>query len=156
LRERLAEQRAAEAESRLEAERAAREERDTAPPPEPADPPAPTEDDGGGGVHPAGIGVLIGGGVLLANFAVFAGLAAAEDGSLSDGCSPSCSDDDVSTLRAFNLVADVSWIAGALVVATGVVLLLALPPETDGDATAAVAPWVSPDGAGLVLAGRLR
>jgi len=156
MRERLAEARAAEAEAQLEAARAAdREPEDDVAPPPPEDRAPPPEPDPGG-VHPAGVGVLIGGGVLLANFAVFAGLAAAEDGSLADGCSPSCSDDEVSTLQTFSLVADVSWIAGAVVVATGIVLLLALPAESDADTSAAVAPWVGPDGAGLVLAGRIR
>ncbi len=150
LRERLAEARADRAEAELRAQRDAPAEA----PVEPPDP-SPTPPPSDGGVHPAGVGLLIGGGVLLVSFAVFAGLAAAEDGRLTDTCSPGCPDDEVATLGAFNLVADISWITGAVVAATGLVLVFALPPEGD-EATAALAPWVAPGGGGLVAAGRFR
>lgn len=152
LRERLAQARADAAEAELQAERdRAREPQESETPHAPAEP-APA-DDGGGGIHPAGVGLLIGGGVLLVTFAIVAGLAAAEDGHLADTCSPGCSDDQVATLSTLNLVADVSWIAGAVVAATGLVLLFALPPEGDG-ASASIAPWAAPGAGGLVAVGR--
>lgn len=122
---------------------------DTAPAPEPAPAPAPAPS----GVHPAGIGVLIGAGVLLASFAVFASLSEVEDQRLETTCASGCADDELSTLGAYNVVADVSWIGAAALGVVGVVLLIALPPES-GDDVAAL-PWISPDGAGVALAGRL-
>lgn len=146
LRARLAEERAARAEAELAAAREGRAPPSDDRPAEPA--PAPS-----GGVHPAGVAVLVGGGVLLASFVVFASLAAAENGSLSSSCSPACSDSQVSTLQAFNLVADISWISGAVVAATGLVLLFVLPAEGGGSETA-LAPWIAADGGGVVAAGR--
>lgn len=108
-----------------------------------------------GGVHPAGVTMLIAAGVLAASFGVLAGLSEAEDGKLAAGCgmSGTCTSDELSTLNALNVAADVSWIAAAAVGVTGLVLLFALPPESTSSAQAAVAPWASPDGAGLVVAG---
>ncbi len=157
LRARLAEERASAAEAELAAEREARrqaEERQAS-----GDAAAETEDDAtvdtgeGGGVHPAGIGVMIGGGVLLASFGVFAALAAAENDNLASSCAPGCTGDEVSTLSTFDLVADISWIAGAVAATTGLILILVLPGEDEG-ASAAFAPWVAPGGAGGALAGR--
>ena len=108
-----------------------------------------------GGVHPAGVGMLIAAGVLAASFGVLAGLSEAEDGKLATGCgmSGTCTSDELSTLNALNVAADVSWIAAAAVGVTGLVLLFALPAESSSSAQAAAAPWASPDGAGLVVAG---
>jgi hypothetical protein len=101
--------------------------------------------------------VLIGGGVLLASFGVFAGLAAAEDGNLASRCGRdaggTCTADDVAMLQTFNLIADISWIAGAVTAATGLILLFVLPADGERP-SAAVAPWVAPGGAGGTLAGR--
>lgn len=108
-----------------------------------------------GGVHPAAIGMLIAAGVLAVSFGVFAGLSEAEDGSLAAGCGMrgTCTSEELSTLNALNIAADVSWIAAAAAGVTGVILLFALPPEQSSSAQAAVAPWASPDGAGLVARG---
>lgn len=152
LRARIAEERAAEAERRL-AEEQARGDRapqggDAAP------------SDGGGGIHPASIGVLIGAGVLLASFGVFAALSEVEDGRLATECgrdnpATTCSDDEVATLQAYNIVADVSWIAGAAAGVAGLIMLFALPAESDdASAEAQVAPWVAPGGAGVTAGGR--
>ena len=155
LRTRLAQEQATEAERRAsEAEQRAAEEADARRRAEEAardrsTPSAPQ----GGGVHPAGIGVLIGGGVLLASFGVFAALTAVEDANLSSTCDTSCSEAQVSTLSTFALVADISWIAGAVAAATGVVLVLALPADAEG-ASAALTPFVTAGGGGGTLAGR--
>lgn len=143
LRERIADERAARAEAELEAERQR----------EDGSPAVPAEESGG--VHPAAIGLLIGGGVLLASFGVFAALAAAENGRLEGECGTTCNDDEVSTLRTFNLVADISWIAGAAVGLTGLVLLFALDGGDEERATAGLqlAPYVGGDGAGGVVRG---
>jgi tetratricopeptide (TPR) repeat protein len=154
LRARLAEERATDAEARLVAEREAQrraEERRVAE--EAAARERAAAGGGGGGVHPAGIGVLVGGGVLLASFGVFAALAAVENDNLASTCAPGCDAAEVSTLSAFNLVADISWIAGAVVAATGLVLIFVLPGEGES-ASAAFAPWVAPGGGGAVAAGR--
>ncbi len=114
-----------------------------------------------GGVHPASIGVLVGAGVLLANFGVFAALSEVEDDRLASECGVdrpdrACTRDEVATLEAYNLVADVSWIAGAAAGVAGLILLLALPAETDGDSDeVTLLPWATPQAAGVSLGGRL-
>jgi len=158
LEARVAEERAAQAEAELERERAARDadqreerltNRDLAPPP----PPEPAS-----GVHPAGIGVLIGAGVLAASFGVFAGLSEAEDASLASECgrdnpTTTCTESRVETLRLYNTVADVSWIAAAAAGITGVILLFALPPEASATDAAWITPWASPVAGGLAAGG---
>lgn len=125
----------------------ARPEEPTPPSPTPAAP---------SGVHPAGVGVLVGGVALLAGFAVVAGLSFAEDQSLAGSCGALrwCTADETATLNALNVTADVLWITGAALSVAGLVLLIALPPE-GGEPSVALAPWASPDGAGLVARGRL-
>lgn len=111
----------------------------------------------GGGVHPAGVGVLIGAGVLAVSFGVFAALSEVEDGNLETRCGapPGCGDDALSTLEAFNIVADVSWIGAAALAVAGVVLLFALPPEDDPtEPRAALVPWASPNAGGVAMVGR--
>lgn len=154
LRARLAEGRASDAERELAAEREAQRQADL----QHATPENDTQTiQPSSGVHPAGIGVLIGGGVLLASFGVFAGLAAAEDGTLASSCGRdaggTCSPDDVAMLQTFSLIADISWIAGAVTAATGLILILVLPADGEGS-SAAFAPWVAPGAAGGTIAGR--
>jgi len=147
IRARIADQRAEDAEARLATERQAAGET--------------TVDEGrgdsggGGGVHPAATGLLIGGAALLVSFGIFAALAAAENGSLEDECGTSCSDEQVSTLGTFNLIADISWIAATVAVATGIVLLVVLDAdgEEDDGSTAHVAPYVTGDGVGVGMWG---
>jgi hypothetical protein len=118
-------------------------------------PPAP------GGPPAAGIALLVTGGVLLAGFAVLAPLSEVEDQSLASRCGRSvgryCTGDEVATLTALNIAADVSWIAGAISAGVGLVLLFALPPE-GGERSAgpavAVVPTVGPGLAGLAAGGR--
>lgn len=158
LRTRAAEQRAAQAESTLDAERAARraqEEEDAA---RRAAEPAPSSS---GGVHPAGIGVLVGAGVLALSFAVFAPLAAVEDANLASSCgrdmpAAQCSESQVGTLRALSAAADASWIGALTLGVVGLVLVLVLPPEpSDADAAPSVAllPQLDTTYAGLAAVG---
>lgn len=113
----------------------------------------------GGGPPVAGVAVLVAGAALLVGFAVLAPLSEVEDQRLASSCgrdaTRSCTSDEVTTLTALNIAADVSWIGGAALAAVGVVLLVALPPDGTGtaDATVAVAPWAGPDGAGLAVGG---
>lgn len=115
-------------------------------PPEPGGPPIP------------GIALLVTGGVLLAAFAVLAPLSEVEDQNLAARCGRSagrtCTGDDVATLTALNVAADVSWIAGAATAAVGIVLLFALPPEPGERSTVALLPTLGPGHAGLSLGGR--
>ncbi len=148
LRARLAEQRAAAAEAEAARQRelveAARRDEPASPPPPPSS-----------GVHPAGVGVLIGGGALAAGWVVFAILSEVEDGSLDGTCGTSCTRAQVGTLAALNTLADVTLVATGAVAVTGLVLLFALPPEGGASAAASarVLPWASPGGGGLVLQG---
>lgn len=103
----------------------------------------------------AGIAVLVAAGVLAVSFGVFVALSEVEDQRLAGSCGRdsgrTCSASDVSGLQAYDIVSDVSWIGAAALAVTGVVLLLALPPERHERALASVAPWASPNGAGLVV-----
>lgn len=130
--------------------------------PEPVDPTPTPPPPAQGGVHPAGIGVLIAAGALFVSFAIFAGLSTAEDQSLASSCGRdsdrSCTQSQVGTLEAYNLVADISWIAGGAAAIAGVILLLVLPPEsespTPASASLRLTPWASPQGAGMGAVGR--
>jgi hypothetical protein len=130
-------------------------------PPEPVTPPIATpEPQPAGGVHPAGVVTMVGAGLLFASFGVFGGLSFAEDQALAGRCGrnagATCEPSEVRDLELFNTVADVSWIAGSVTAAIGLVLLLALPPEREasGEAQLALAPWMGADGAGVVGVGR--
>ncbi len=108
-------------------------------------------------LHPAAIGTLVASGVLFASFGAFAVLSEVEDQSLAGRCRSElggqCEAQQVRTLEALNLVADVSWIAGAAAAAAGLALAFALPADEAG-ASLAVLPWASPDGAGAGVVGR--
>jgi tetratricopeptide (TPR) repeat protein len=93
-------------------------------------------------------------GVLAINFGVFAGLAFAENDRLNGACGHGCLSSQVATLNNYDIVADVSWIGAAVIGATGLVLLFALPADTHEEGPSiAVSPWVSPIGAGLSARG---
>lgn len=109
------------------------------------------------GVHPAGPILLVSAGVLLASFATFAGLAAAEDTALAGSCGRdaggTCSPDQVAGLEGLNLAADIAWISAAALGVTGLIVLFAVPPE-DG-MSLSVLPWATPTAAGLQVGGVL-
>lgn len=106
-----------------------------------------------------GVGSLIAGGVAAVLFATFAGLSEAEDQSIASSCGADalrvCNDDEVDTLRQWNLAADVSWIAAAGFGAVGLSLLLigiATRPSEAGDV--ALRPVLAPTAGGLIAEGR--
>lgn len=105
------------------------------------------------GVHPAATALLITGGAFLVSFGVFAALSSSEDSSLDDSCGTACNDDEVSTLRTYNLIADISWITGLAAAATGVVLLFALKPGDDDESATRLSPWMAPNAGGATLRG---
>lgn len=111
-----------------------------------------------GGPHPAAIGTLVGAGVLTVAFGILATISEVEDEALAQSCGSAsgrtCTDAEVSTLRALNTAADVSWIGAAVTGVVGLVLLFALPAEAGPSTQTAVAPWASPDGGGVVAVGR--
>lgn len=160
LRTRAAEQRAAQAESTLEAERAARraQEEEAA---RRARADAAASGGSSGGVHPAGIGVLIGAGVLAVSFAVLAPLAAVEDANLASSCgrdmpAAQCTESQVGALRALSAAADASWIGALTLGVVGLVLVFVLPAETSEAGAApsvALLPRLDPSHAGLTLLG---
>ncbi|MFO0685944.1 MAG: hypothetical protein U0234_28045 [Sandaracinus sp.] len=96
------------------------------------------------------------GGALLVNFGVFAGLSTAENDRLATTCGRSCTSDQVSALNTYDIVADASWIAGATLGVLGLVLFFVLPADSHEEpAPVALAPWLSPQGGGLTIGGRL-
>ncbi|AKF04895.1 hypothetical protein DB32_002044 [Sandaracinus amylolyticus] len=117
------------------------------PPPEPIEtrPPA------------AAIAMLVTGGVLLLAFGGLAIASELEDQSLASSCGRDagrfCSAERVSTLEALNVAADASWIAAAVAGALGITFLFAFPPERSAPQVA-VAPWMSPEGAGIAAGAR--
>ena len=134
---------------------------EAAPPPEPVSPPiVVTPPEPAGGVHPAGVVTLVTAGLLFASFGVFAGLSFDEDQVLAGRCGrnagAACEPSELRDLELFNTVADVSWIAGSVTAAIGLVLLLALPPERASvdESELALAPWIGTDGAGVMGGGR--
>ena len=96
------------------------------------------------------------GGALLVNFGVFAGLSTAENDRLATTCGRSCTSDQVSALNTYDIVADASWIAGATLGVLGLVLFFVPPADSHEEpAPVALAPWLSPQGGGLTIGGRL-
>lgn len=92
-------------------------------------------------------------GAMLVSFGVFGGLALAESDRLTGACGHGCSSEQVASLNTYDIVADASWIGAAVVGVTGLVLLLALPPETHEEPAVALVPWIGPGVAGLVAGG---
>jgi len=74
------------------------------------------------------------GGAGLVAFGVLGGLALAEDGALASSCGTSCPPSRVSGLETLTIGADVSLVAGLVLAATGVVLVLTT--DDGGDAAA--------------------
>lgn len=130
--------------------------------PGPAAPPPPEPSTA---MRDAGIGLLIAGGVLAASFGVFAALSEVEDQRLASSCGRDagmfCRDDELGALLAYDVVADVSWIAAALSASIGLVLVLAAPsaPSSEGSerslASVRLVPFASPGSAGVTLGARL-
>jgi tetratricopeptide (TPR) repeat protein len=88
-------------------------------------------------------------------YAIFGTMAVVEDGSLKDKClapEPSCSEDEVSNLRTYSLVADIGLAVALVGGVVGTVLLLTAghKEEKKVETTVAVAPWVTPTGLGAV------
>ncbi|AKF03754.1 tetratricopeptide repeat protein [Sandaracinus amylolyticus] len=126
------------------------------PEPDPATPPpAPARREGD--LVPALVAFGVAGAALV-SFAITGGLALAEDDSLSSGCGATdrCTDDEVSTLSALVVAADVSWITAAVAATAGVVLLVTLGLPSGDSERVSLAPFFTPDGSGgVVVMGRL-
>lgn len=120
---------------------------DTPPPPTETDTPDPSA-----GIPTSALASFIGGGVGLVTFAVFGGLAVGENSSLSDSCSPTCANTD--TLDTYTIVADIGLGLAVIGGVLGVVFLLTADDgDSSDEASATLAPWVDPNGAGLVAQG---
>jgi hypothetical protein len=88
-------------------------------------------------------------------YAVFGTMAVVENGHLKDKCltpDPSCTEDEVSNLRTYSLVADVGLAVALVGGVVGTVLLLASSKDEEKreEKSVAVAPWVTPTGFGAV------
>lgn len=103
--------------------------------------------------------VLMGaGGAALIAWGVLGGLALGEESTIASGCgaTASCTAEEVRAMDDLALGADISLAAGLALAAVGVVLLIVEPPRgAPSTSGAALAPFVTPDAAGIVLAGRL-
>ncbi|HJL17953.1 MAG TPA: tetratricopeptide repeat protein [Sandaracinaceae bacterium LLY-WYZ-13_1] len=124
-----------------------------------------------GGAAPSGGGgddtLLIAGGISaglagvgLATFGLFGGLALGEYASVESGCGAtrSCTDEQLTDLSTFTVVADVGLgVAVAGAAASLVLFVLAAGSSGDqaSDDEVALAPWATDTGAGLALRGGL-
>jgi hypothetical protein len=111
----------------------------------------------GGGVPLAAWVAFAAAGVGAVTWGVFGTLAFLEHGSLEDECkiTRTCTEDDVSSLETYSLVADVGMavtVAGAV---TGLVLLAVGGGSEPAEAPVSVAPWAGSRAAGLSVAGAL-
>lgn len=115
-----------------------------------------TASGGGGDLVPAIIGFSVAG-AGLAGFAIFGGLALAEDGRIAElpcAAAENCSDAEVSDLRTFTLVADVMIGVAAAGAIAGLILLLTVGMDDGGaDESVALAPWLTDTSAGLSAGG---
>ena len=124
---------------------------DTTPTPAPLPPPRGSDD---GGVSTPALLAFIAAGAGLVMAGVFGTLALTEHSSLEgdDGCAPACTDDDVSSLRTYNTIADVS-LGVAVIGAVVGSILIATSGGAGGESAAGA--WLAPDGGGITLRGAL-
>lgn len=118
--------------------------------PEAETPPLPTSHPGD--VVPAAITFGVAGAGLV-TFAIFGGLALAEDDALAASCGVRCSDAQLGALGTFTLVADIGWITALAAAAVGTVLLFTIGMPGEDAPHASLAPWLSPSDGGLSLQG---
>lgn len=111
---------------------------------------------------PVGAVVLFSvGGASLVGFVALAVLSGNEDDRVAERCGADvgsfCTDDQVSTLRTYNILADVALGAGvAMVSAATVWLIVSMSGDGEPDTEAAslhFAPWVGPHGGGAAATG---
>ena len=93
--------------------------------------------------------IAAGTGLVLAG--VFGTMALVEYNGLDEDCGPACTDDEVSSLRTFNLIADLSL---GVAVAGGI-LGAVLQATSGGDDEPTPTAWLGPDGAGVAIGGAL-
>ncbi len=116
-----------------------------------------SETTGGGGFPVPAIVSFAAAGVGAVLWATFGILAISEDSRLGTDCAAMpCTDDDVGTLRAFDLVADIGFGVTLLGAALGTIFFLTMRGEDGAEPdTAAVSPWVGPSGGGVSVRGTL-
>lgn len=114
------------------------------------------------GPHPAGIGLVVGGGVGLALGGVFGGLALRERASARALCTevatgdplcPSEAKAHTDADRQWSLGGDIAFIAGGAALGAGVIVLIASATQPDKQALR-LTPSVGPGGAAVLLQGR--
>lgn len=101
------------------------------------------------------------GGAGLVTFGIFGALALSEDSSLASSCGAdagrTCTDDQVSTLKTYSLVADLGLTVGVIGAALGAVLLFTAGGDDHAEArpTARITPWLGSTVAGIAASGEL-
>lgn len=126
---------------------------DTVVPPGPNGPTVVDAEPSGGLPTPALVS-FIAGGVGLATFGIFGALALSEDGSLEDSCADACTDDQVSSLRTYNTIADIGLGVAVVGAALGVIFLVTSGgDDAPSDGAASVAPWATASAAGVAAGG---
>lgn len=121
-----------------------------------------SETSSGGGISPIGPIVMGIGGAALIPGLIVVGVAFAQDQDLRSrcptqvGCDPAIPDDDVESTRNLGIAGDVTWIAGAAVALTGLVLTLVLEETDDDEPGTAFQLQGAPGGAVATLQWRLQ
>jgi tetratricopeptide (TPR) repeat protein len=152
-------------EARLENLRArASRESEPAPSPTPPSEAQPERDEARGlstlGV--AGVSTLGVGAASLIAFAISGGLALGEDSALAERCGENagrtCTEEDVSSLRAMTMTADITLAAGLVLAAAGATLLVidVAGVGSQREEAVAITPLLGPHVAGCMLGGRFQ
>ena len=104
-----------------------------------------------GGMGGGAVASFVIAGVGLATFGTFAALVMMEQSDLDTRCGAAgsrCTDDDVSTLKTFALVADIGLGVAIGAGALGLVLALSSGEDGEDEAAVSVAPWLTDNGLG--------
>ena len=128
----------------------------------PETPPAPVvrgiEEEAGGGIGTPATIAFITAGVGVVAFGTFGILALSEDSSLSDDCGENagrtCTEDEVSTLETYTLLADIGLGVAVVGAATGLALWLTGTGVDTERSAVSITPWIGPKVAGA--AGEVR
>jgi len=117
-------------------------------------PDQPDDEGGGGWMTPVGFVALGLGGVGLVVGGVTGALAIGERSELTDNCDGNrCSSDDADTLDDYRLMGTLStvgFVAGGILAAGGITLLILAPSDDGGADSASVSPYIGPGELGVV------
>ncbi len=128
----------------------------------PLEPPSEREDGGLSTLGIVGISALGAGAASMIAFAISGGMALGEDSTLAERCGENagrtCTEDDVSSLRAMTMAADVTLTVGLVLAAAGATLLVidVVGAGSQGEEGVSIMPLMGPHVAGGMFGGRFQ